>query len=1078
MGAGVTRRSGGHCVVLALVALLAGGVAASGGGLGTDAHADAACDKYADPTNGNDANSGATPQQALQSPIALLNALAPGQEGCLTDGATFTLGGGDAITAAGGTPGLPITLRPTTPGARVTISAATGFEFQTAGHDIVFRDINFRRPTGGGGSLLQINGDRTTLDGVDLTYPYNICLDVGGDPRHGDTDPTEDFVLRNSRIHDCGSSYGPPHIPNDSGVHGIYAEFLRDGTDAGATSDSYSAVIEDNLIYANHNRGIQLYPDADDTLIRRNVFYGNGANVNIGSDTPTIASERNTFVDNIISESTLDGLAAGGFVGDTNEVLGNLVGVENPANHVDGNCINNTAHPTSLYAGPGFTHVNNIENQSPGFANPGAGDFTLASNSPCLGKGPASIQPPVPANPTPVFARTWGTTGGGSGLFDSPESIDTNADGSRVYVADTSNHRIQEFDPRGNFVRGWGSFGTGAGLFNRPVDLAVADNGDVYVADLNNNRVQQFSASGVFIRQWGSAGVGNSQFNQPHGVEVSGNDVFVADLGNDRVQRFDRSGNFVQSIGGTGSGAGQLDGPGGVATDSTGRIYVADLFNHRIQYFNFTGGDEGAWGTQGAGTGQFGLPVDVAVGPDDTVYVVDYSNHRVQEFARPTGAGAPAQMASWGTQGSAAGQFLNPESIAVAGHQHYVADGGNDRIQVFTTPGPQTGIGGSVTEQGTGAPVDGAAVAVLRTDDFTMAAGAIADAAGDYSVAVPPGSYYLYVVDPSGAHTAGFHGAPATVTVTSGAMTDVDPQMVSLRGVIAGTVTEAGSGTPVGGAWVIGINATTGATQRGAVADGAGQYSIAGLAVGSYRPVFVDPTGAHGSRYFPNSVDFLGATSLAVTAGASTAANVALPTQSTTPGAQTLSGTVREAGTNAALGGVFVVALRASDFATAGGAVTNGSGEYSLNVAAGDYKLAFVDSAGGHNMEWHNNQPNTGLATATSVTAPAVTDAALDANTGSMAGTITDDPSGDPLVGAWVVAIGPTGAIAGGAVTAPDGTYSIAGLAPGTYRATIVDPNGGRAQEYHNNSPDYAGATPINITAAGTATINAALALP
>ncbi len=136
-----------------------------------------------------------------------------------------------------------------------------------------------------------------------------------------------------------------------------------------------------------------------------------------------------------------------------------------------------------------------------------------------------------------------------------------------------------------------------------------------------------------------------------------------------------------------------------MATDSTGRIYVADLFNHRIQYFNFTGGDEGGWGTQGAGTGQFGLPVDVAVGPDDTVYVVDYSNHRVQEFARPTGAGAPAQMASWGTQDSAAGQFLNPESIAVAGHQHYVADGGNDRIQVFTTPGPQTGIGGSVTEQ-------------------------------------------------------------------------------------------------------------------------------------------------------------------------------------------------------------------------------------------------------------------------------------------------------------------------------------------------------------------------------------------
>ncbi len=39
-----------------------------------------------------------------------------------------------------------------------------------------------------------------------------------------------------------------------------------------------------------------------------------------------------------------------------------------------------------------------------------------------------------------------------------------------------------------------------------------------------------------------------------------------------------------------------------------------------------------------------------------------------------------------------------------------------------------------------------------------------------------------------------------------------------------------------------------------------------------------------------------------------------------------------------------------------------------------------------------------------------------------------------------------------------------------------VDPDGGRAQEYYDNSVDYAGATPVNVTAG--ATINAALALP
>ncbi len=387
-------------------------------------------------------------------------------------------------------------------------------------------------------------------------------------------------------------------------------------------------------------------------------------------------------------------------------------------------------------------------------------------------------------------------------------------------------------------------------------------------------------------------------------------------------------------------------------------------------------------------------------------------------------------------------------------------------------------IQGTVTEAGSGSPVPGAFVAVLRTTDYSVAGGAVADGTGNYSAGAAPGSYYLYVIDPAGTHVAGFFGPPTTVVVPADTMAHADPAMASTRGAIAGTVTEAGSGSPIGGAWVIGINANTGATQQGVVANGSGQYSVGGLRAGSSRPVFVDPTGAHASRYFPNSVDFLGATSLVVTAGGSTAANVALPAQSTTPGAATLSGTVREAGTNATLAGVFVVALRAADFRNAGGAVTNGSGQYSLNVAAGDYKLAFVDSTGLHNMEWHDNQPNTGLATATSVTAPAVTNAALDPNTGTMAGTIDDDTSGLHVAGAWVIAIDPTGGIAAGAATNASGAYTIAGLAPGTYRATFVDPIGGRTQEYWDNSPTYAGGSPINITAGTVATINAALHHP
>ena len=43
----------------------------------------------------------------------------------------------------------------------------------------------------------------------------------------------------------------------------------------------------------------------------------------------------------------------------------------------------------------------------------------------------------------------------------------------------------------------------GAGQLGGPVDLAVGPSGDVFVADTANARVQQYEADGDFIRAWG-----------------------------------------------------------------------------------------------------------------------------------------------------------------------------------------------------------------------------------------------------------------------------------------------------------------------------------------------------------------------------------------------------------------------------------------------------------------------------------------------------------------------------------------------------------------------------------------------
>lgn len=355
-----------------------------------DVAPDLGCDLYA-AADGNDANSG-TRTDPIRSPILLLNALDPGQTGCLIDGGVFTLGPGAGQTSTGGTEGQPKILRPEIAGDRAEISATYGFAFGPSSHDLILKDLDFRRPTGtGGGSLLQVDGDRITLDGVDLTYPDNICLDVGADPRPpaSASDPAVDVVIRNSRVHDCGSEYGPPRQMYDSGVHGIYVEFTR------------SMRIEDNYIYANHNRGIQLYPDADGTIVRNNVLYGNGANLNIGSERGDgIYSDGNLIEDNIISNSVLDGLTPGGFIGDTAEILGNFpppgVGVPAFDNRVVGNCISNTSYPAELFEGYGFTQSGNTLNQAPQFTDPAHGDFSMPANSPCFMKGPQPADAAAP----------------------------------------------------------------------------------------------------------------------------------------------------------------------------------------------------------------------------------------------------------------------------------------------------------------------------------------------------------------------------------------------------------------------------------------------------------------------------------------------------------------------------------------------------------------------------------------------------------------------------------------------------------------------------------------------------------
>ncbi len=137
-----------------------------------------------------------------------------------------------------------------------------------------------------------------------------------------------------------------------------------------------------------------------------------------------------------------------------------------------------------------------------------------------------------------VFSTSFAGVGEGAGELSSPDGVAVNSTTHNIYVADTGNERIDEFEPESDgkyaFVRAWG-FGVREGIvkkeelqtctltcfkglegskpgeFTSPEFVAVDNSGgpskgDVYVGDRDDNIVTKFSESGVLDRILGHKG--------------------------------------------------------------------------------------------------------------------------------------------------------------------------------------------------------------------------------------------------------------------------------------------------------------------------------------------------------------------------------------------------------------------------------------------------------------------------------------------------------------------------------------------------------------------------------------------
>jgi hypothetical protein len=361
-----------------------------------------------------------------------------------------------------------------------------------------------------------------------------------------------------------------------------------------------------------------------------------------------------------------------------------------------------------------------------------------------------------------------------------------------------------------------GISGSGAGQLSFPEGVAVDGSGDVFVADSSNNRVDEYTSAGAFVRSWGWGvldgasqletctttcqeglwGGGAGQLYAPSGVAVDGSgDVFVASY-NDRVQEFSSSGAFIKTVGSPGSGAGELVGPWSVAVDGSGDVFVADTGNYRVDEFSSSGAFIKAWGwgvadgqsqletctstceigIGGGGAGQLDQPYGIAVDRSGDVFVgdcgctgsPDFGNNRVDEFSS---SGAFTKAWGWGVadgqyqfetctvacqsgwRGSGAGQVNGPFGVAVDGSGRVFVTGG-DRVDEFSS------AGAFIEAWGWGV-VDGADQFETCTTTCEVGGSRGGQLDGVYGVAVD-GSGDVFVPSAAGSQVSEFGPAPNT----------------------------------------------------------------------------------------------------------------------------------------------------------------------------------------------------------------------------------------------------------------------------------------------------------------------------